>query len=166
MKLNQEFNDLGLKLILDFINEQEEQEILQNIPKTLKKNTITRNSIYRYGAIAYKSDVVSSDIPKYFHKILDKFQERPNSLTINEYYPGQEILPHIDNKESGEVISTLSLLSEANIRFSCKLEYFSVLLPPRSLLQMKGTARHFWKHSVNSIKSHRYSIVFRHVKCS
>lgn len=87
--------------------------------------------------------------------------QRPDSITINEYHKGQSISPHVDSKSSGEVISVLSILSEATMVFRKGVSKETVLLNPRSLVQMRGEIRNLWEHSIEPVKSTRYSIVFR-----
>jgi alkylated DNA repair dioxygenase AlkB len=161
---------LGLKLITDFISEEEEKVILSNLapPRKTTKSNLLRNSIKRYGSsLPYETNMVSDIIPNYLDKISQKIVEcgyleiKPNSVSINEYLKGNSIAPHIDTKTSGEVISILSLLSDATMVFTKENETFSIKLPIRSLVQMRGEIRYDWKHSVPPVKDTRYSIVFR-----
>lgn len=159
-------------MILDFITPEEEANLLQNIQisGSNKKNTKSRNSIRRFGSSdPYKANVLSPHVPEYFNFLLDRLVDkkfvdiRPNSVTINEYMEGQEITAHIDSKTSGEIISVLSLLSDATMGF-CRprrQEKHLVELPNRSLVQMRGVIRHDWQHFILPVKAKRYSIVFR-----
>jgi alkylated DNA repair dioxygenase AlkB len=161
---------LGLKLITDFISESEEKEILSNLspPKKTTKSKLLRNSIKRYGSsLPYETDMISDTVPDYLDKISQKIVDagyleiKPNSVSINEYLKGNAIAPHIDSKTSGEVISVLSLLSDATMVFTKDTETFSIQLPSRSLVQIRNEIRYDWKHSVPPVKDIRYSIVFR-----
>jgi len=124
----------------------------------------------RYGSdLPYKSNMVSSIIPEYFNFILDRLVEknlvktRPASVTINEYFEGQKISAHIDSKESGQIITVLSLLSETKMIFSKRKEKlnYTVPLPAKSLMQISGEIRDSWEHSTEPAIDLRYSIVFR-----
>ena len=86
---------------------------------------------------------------------------KPDSVSINEYLTGQEITYHIDSKESGSVISVLSLLSPATMLFKNKHKTFNVEVLPRMLSQMSGEIRNLWQHAISPVKDTRYSIVFR-----
>lgn len=165
---------LGLVIVNDFITPQEEQDLLKHIshvstkqpPPTSRRRG--RNRIQRFGSSApYKSHMVSNTIPSYFNITLDRLVEqklvasRPESITVNEYCAGQVIEPHIDSKSSGEVITVLSVLSEATMVFAKDNVKERVLLQPRSLVQMKGDLRNLWLHSIEPVQALRYSIVFR-----
>lgn len=164
-----DYESLGLKLIPDFITLEEEQEILNCLDKNIKiKKTKSRNSIKRYGSNApYKSNIVSKEIPDFLNKYCDRLYNdgyvsvKPDSVSINEYLTGQEITYHIDSKESGSVISVLSLLSPATMLFKNKHKTFNVEVLPRMLSQMSGEIRNLWQHAISPVKDTRYSIVFR-----
>ncbi len=166
--MSEELQSLGLNLVLDFITSDEEVELVGKIKKSALKRTKSRNSIQRYGSSApYKSNMVSATIPDYLDALSEKIfnngllQVKPNSVTINEYFAGQCITPHVDSKESGPIITILSLLSEAKMIFILNKIQHSIILPPRSVVQMKGELRTKWQHSIEPVTSTRYSIVFR-----
>lgn len=169
MMINPE--EIGLTIINDFISETEENNILSQFgttQKNNKKSKFLRNSIRRYGSsLPYDQEMVSDIIPKYLDDLCEKIVNdgylkiKPNSVSINEYLIGNSIAPHIDSKTSGEVISILSLLSDAIMEFSNDSDKFSVKLPRRSLIQMRNEIRYEWRHSVPPVKNNRFSIVFR-----
>lgn len=88
-------------------------------------------------------------------------EEKPDSITVNEYYKEQSIAPHVDSQTSGNIISILSLITDAIMVFEKGKERHEVLLPARSLMQMRGEIREEWAHSIKPVKNNRYSIVFR-----
>lgn len=59
----------------------------------------------------------------------------------------------------GETI--LSLMNEATMVFEKGKTKHSLVLPARSLVQMKDEIREQWLHSILPVKNTRYSIVFR-----
>lgn len=162
---------LGLTLNLDFISVDEEAELLLRVKQDApdkKRNVPIRNSIRRYGSREpYFDNVVSPVIPSYFLRICRQLFERnlvdalPDSVTVNEYYAGQIITPHIDNVSAGPVITILSLGAPATMRFTLGAEYFDVEMTPRSLVQMRGAIRYSWKHEILPVPDLRYSLVFR-----
>lgn len=159
---------LGLLLIPEFLTESEELTVLSSIPQTQVINKHTRNSIKRYGSnIPYKNQIESDTIPKYLESLSDKIisnnllKIRPNSVSINEYVIGNAIAPHIDSMESGEVITIISLLSDATMVFTKDDLEQNIVIPSRSLIQLKNEIRYQWKHSILPVKNKRYSIVFR-----
>lgn len=169
--------ELGLVLIPEFITTDEEKELLTHVvsnvatmpprpaPNIKRKG---RNRIQRFGSSApYKSNMASKTIPSFFDFVLDRLVEqklvnkRPESTTINEYLAGQVIEPHIDSEASGKVVTVLCLLSEATMTFKLGSEQASVVLPPRSLVQIKNDIRYKWTHAIEPVPSLRYSVVFR-----
>jgi alkylated DNA repair dioxygenase AlkB len=160
--------DKGLVLCTEFLDISEELEIESHIPKTPKINQNTRNSIKRYGSnVPYKNQIESTTIPQYLESLSTKIVERglllskPNSISINEYLPGNSIAPHIDSLESGQIITIISLLSDAIMVFSKNDEQYKITIPSRSIMQLKDEIRFEWKHSIEPVKLKRYSIVFR-----
>lgn len=158
----------GLVLCPDFLTVSEELDIESHIPKSPKLNQHTRNSIKRYGSdIPYKNQIESTTIPEYLDNLSNKIVEygflslKPNSISINEYLTGNAIAPHIDSLESGPIITIVSLLSDAMMEFSIADIKHTILVPARSLIQLKDEIRFKWKHAILPVKFKRYSIVFR-----
>jgi len=163
----------GLSIIYDFITQEEENEIVNNIDKTQPRKTqprktASRNSIQRFGiGASYQDNLVSKTIPNFLDKLSQKLldqqllQIKPNLISINEYHAGQQIPSHIDNKESGDVITTLSLTGHAVMIFQKGKTKIKIELPPKCLVQMRDDARNSWYHSIAPVEKTRYSIVFR-----
>lgn len=156
-----------VNIVLDFISLEEEQYLLNHIQISKKRTGKGRTSIQRYGAITYDNYKVSKVVPQWLqdisYKIVDKdfLKVIPNHVTVNFYDIGTGILPHIDNKESGEIITVLSLLSDTHMILSKDNKTETIFLPRRSLLQLKNEYRWKWKHSIDKVKEPRYSLVFR-----
>lgn len=158
-------NISDLLLIENFVTVDEERDILIEMEQSENRNKKQRNSIKRYGDPYYDTHLESADIPVHFMKIMDRivFQKllpiHPIEVTVNEFHKGNALPMHID--KGGEFITTLSLLSEAKIKFSRNKESFMITLPPRSLLRMSGDKRWNWTHEILPVEGLRYSIVFR-----
>lgn len=151
---------LGFSLTPNFITIEEEQELLSHMPKNPYKETRGRNTIERYGSQEpYKNGIISDTIPDHFTRLFDRLPFIPDSVTINEYHIGQSIVPHID--AGGEIITILSLASDARMILQLGQERYIVEIPSRSLSQMQGEIRRKWYHSIEPVKAVRYSIVFR-----
>lgn len=181
-KREEDCKSLGLTMFPDFISEAEEDVLLTQIRQTEIQDGSDRNSIQRFGSDKpYPKDVISATIPEYLQCIAKKIftsgllNRIPDSVSINEYFPGQGIPPHIDSAESGDVISILGLLSYTVVNFTRKQDAFKVLFPARCLMQMRNEIRDKWKHSIDSviedvmppitlIRAKRISIVFRNSK--
>jgi alkylated DNA repair dioxygenase AlkB len=157
----------GINLVLNFISDEEEAELIHNISPTKKRKGIGRSSIQRYGTPVYSNNVVSKTIPEWLYKYNTKLYDEgllrtiPQHTTINLYLPGDDIKPHIDNKESGDIITILSLLSDAEMIISNEDLVKPIFLPRKSLIQLALDARWNYKHSIKPVKEKRYSIVFR-----
>ena len=158
----------GLVLVPDFLSKPEEDIIISNIPPTKTMKGSSRNSIRRYGSnIPYKNQMISDTIPEYLDSVSLKIvsngflTDRPNSISINEYLPGNSIPPHIDSIESGPLITIISLMSDAMMVLAFQEKSHTILVPARSLLQLKDEIRYKWTHSILPVRDKRYSIVFR-----
>jgi len=163
---------LGLALYGEFITASEEQLLVTRFsagsPPNAKPRDTQRQSIRRYGsAKSYGSYMLADTIPAYLQALCDRLLENklvsvlPDSVSINEYLKGQYIPPHIDNPESGRVVTVLSVESPAVMIFIRDQARFSVVLPSRSLVQLHNELRNDWKHAIEPVTSRRYSLVFR-----
>jgi len=158
---------LTIKPELNILSIEEELELLDKLLDA-EKNSIksTNRTVLRYGNSIY-GNIKLEPIPEYLldlsnklvdKKILDTF---PEDITINIYYPGDKISPHIDKIDAGPVITILSLLSEAKLILTYGSKKENILLPSRSIIQLKGVYRTHWKHSIEKLNQKRISIVFR-----
>ena len=152
---------------LDIISVEEETELLNALVEAENKGTKINNRIgIRYGNSMYSNNKLEP-IPNYLlnicYKLINKkiLDVLPEDISINIYYPGNKMLPHIDKIDAGPVITILSLLSDANLILSNGSKKEIVLLPSRSVIQLKDKYRTHWKHSIEKVNNKRISIVFR-----
>jgi len=152
---------------LDIISVEEETELLNALVEAENKGTKINNRIgIRYGNSMYSNNKLEP-IPNYLlnicYKLINKkiLDVLPEDISINIYYPGNKMLPHIDKIDAGPVITILSLLSDANLILSNGSKKEIVLLPSRSVIQLKDKYRTHWKHSIEKVNDKRISIVFR-----
>ena len=152
---------------LNVISVNEETELLNALVEAENKGTEINNRIgIRYGNSIYGNTELEP-IPNYLlnlcNKLIDKkiLDVLPEDVSINIYYPGNKMLPHIDKIDAGPVITILSLLSDANLILSYGSKKEIVLLPSRSVIQLKDKYRTHWKHSIEKVNNKRISIVFR-----
>ena len=156
---------LTIKPELNILSIEEEKDLLD---KLLNEQGIrsTDRTLIRYGNSVYGHDKLDP-IPEYLldlsNKLIDKkiLDSIPEDITVNTYYPGDKIIPHIDKIDAGPVITILSLLSEAKLILTYGSKKQNILLPSRSIIQLKGVYRTHWKHSIEKLKQKRISIVFR-----
>ena len=152
---------------LDVISIEEETELLNALVEAENKGTEINDRIaIRYGNSIYGNTELEP-IPKYLFDLCNKLIDKkildvlPEDVSINIYYPGNKMVPHIDKLDAGPVITILSLLSDANLILTYGAKKEIVLLPSRSVVQLKDKYRTHWKHSIEKIKDKRISIVFR-----
>jgi len=150
-----------IKITNDYVDEEFENKIKLLVPE-LPKSRRERNQILRWGSSSpYKDSIVSSEIPEVFDRFIDVIDF--DSVTVNEYYPGQTIDWHIDQPLWLKSVYIISLLSDADLKFKKDNEVVSFHLPRYSLVEFSGDLRYKWKHSLTAT-SKRYSVVFRSSK--
>ena len=120
---------------------------------------------YRYDYS--KRDLTEDDrigpLPSWVMEICDRMVRRgvfascPDQLIVNEYMPPQGIAPHTDRSCFGEVVASLSLLSDYVMDLypspRDKELKFPIVLERCSLLVLRGAARHRWRHGISARKS-------------
>ncbi len=86
---------------------------------------------------------------------------------VTEYSPGTQIGRHRDKGVFEDVIG-ISLLSSCNFRFRRKTgsawERYSLIVEPRSVYLLRGSARTEWEHSIPAVDALRYSVTFRSLR--
>lgn len=172
-------NIKGLTIIRDFIDEQTEKDLITFIDKQKWNESISRRTQhfgyeYNYGkkgltnnAMELPTDGILSDVITRIEK--ECYDTNIQQAIINEYIGLQNINAHIDHTRLfGPIVTTLSLGSEAVMRFS-KDEYKTIIkegkeidiieekevnvrLYPRSLIVLKEDARYVWKHEIPKVK--------------
>ncbi len=164
---------LGLSLYGNFLTPENELVLLPKLLVPIKFGSVEtsgRSTVQRYGdSRVYSNYIVSPTIPEHFVTLgamLCDYQLLPSpplSVTINEYKPGGIIRAHIDAPNAGRVITVLSLGAPATMLFKRKgvPDTHAVVLPPRSIVQMRDEIRLSWTHEILPVKAHRYSVVFR-----
>ena len=158
---------MALEPVLDVISIEEELVLLECLAKAEKDSKLSNDrSLVRYGNSIYGNEKLDP-IPGYLldlcYKLIDQkiLDALPEDVTVNTYYPGNKMIPHIDNVAAGPVITILSLLSDAKLILTYGTKRENMLLPSRSVIQLKGVYRTHWKHSIEKLEHKRISIVFR-----
>ena len=179
----------GFTLIKNFLSDKEEQSLIKNINK--QKWTIDyqrRLQYYGYRNELFKPyDLVpsSNKIPRFLNNLINIMideniiNEKPDQIIINEYLPGQRLIPHRDRiSYFKDVIIGVSLNSGTVMQFiSMKdnKQKKEIYIPRKSLYIMEGEARNKWLHGIPGRKKDningkfvfrdvRISITFRYVK--
>lgn len=110
--------------------------------------------------------MIAEEIPAWLQKYLDTIHSlnlmngnRPNHVLVNEYLPGQGILPHLDGSLFYPTITTISVASHTVLKFLEPISadnavlkpMFSFLLEPRSLLVLKDRLFDYYLHRIEEV---------------
>ncbi len=156
---------LGLTYLPDFINAEEEQELIACIDQEpwihdLKRQVQHYGYRYDYKARMVTPDSYLGSLPEWVAAISDRlvrdniFTKNPEQLIVNEYMPGQGISAHVDCVPCfGDTIAIISLGSSVMMRFCKEDERQEIYLKPRSLAVISGSARYDWTHAIPARKS-------------
>jgi alkylated DNA repair dioxygenase AlkB len=162
----------GLNLYFDFINKQEELELLKKIDNSTWLNDLSRRVQhygYKYDYRARKIDnsFYLGEMPSWLKDLaLKAYNEKlidfiPDQAIINEYEPGQGIASHIDCQPCfGDTIISISLGSQCVMNYSREvnsIEKVGLLIEPQSLIVMKKESRYNWYHGIPARKSDKFN---------
>jgi len=176
----------GLKLVENFVSNEEETLLLDQINQQTWNTSLSRRTQhygYEYNYTDKDAKKEAPEIPAFCTFLVDRLlereilKERPDQLIINEYKPGQGIAPHVDHiKQFKDGIVSISLGSSVRMDFestSDPKEKKSGILPRRSLLSMHGVARYKYRHGIQKRltdpgipgkRGVRVSLTFRKIK--
>jgi alkylated DNA repair dioxygenase AlkB len=164
----------GLKIFLDFISKNEENELLNNIDKSKWLNDLRRR-VQHYG---YKYDYKVRQIDKSFfigeipewmifltNRLIEKgiINFKPDQAIINEYIDAQGIAAHIDCEPCfGDTIISISLSGQCVMNFQRELttkeqDKIPLLIRPRTLIIMTGESRFNWYHGIPPRKTDKFN---------
>ncbi|CAN9497963.1 unnamed protein product [Ophioblennius macclurei] len=143
--------------IPDFISEEEESYLLQQVyksPKT-KWTQLSGRRLQNWGGLPYPKGMVAERIPDWLLKHCEKISslgafcgKSANHILVNEYKQGEGIMPHEDGSLYHPTVTTISLGSHTLLDFYTPVStsegdvpqteenryLFSLLVRPRSLL--------------------------------
>ncbi|KAM4731331.1 alpha-ketoglutarate-dependent dioxygenase alkB homolog 6 [Anableps anableps] len=143
--------------IPDFISEEEESYLLQQVyksPKT-KWTQLSGRRLQNWGGLPHPKGMLGEKIPDWLQNYCEKISslgafsgKTANHVLVNEYKPGEGIMPHEDGPLYHPTVTTISLGSHTLLDFyrpvSCldgeapqteeNRYQFSLLVRPRSLL--------------------------------
>ncbi|XP_030762185.1 alpha-ketoglutarate-dependent dioxygenase alkB homolog 6 [Sitophilus oryzae] len=151
--------------IPNFISQSEEEYILKcvySVPKP-KWTYLVNRRLQDYGGVPHSKGMIPEHIPTWLQKFVDKVSStnifegcKPNQILVNEYLPGQGIMPHTDGPLFHPIVTTISCGSHTVLEFlenSEKREKVcSVLLEPCSLVVVKDNMYTKYLHSIKEVK--------------
>ncbi|XP_054272466.1 alpha-ketoglutarate-dependent dioxygenase alkB homolog 6-like [Macrosteles quadrilineatus] len=162
--------------IPNFITESDEKLIIQkvnNVPKP-KWTQLSNRRLQNWGGIPHPKGMISETIPSWLQEFIDKVANleafdknvKPNHVLINEYLPGQGIMPHFDGPLFYPTIATISCGSHTILHFTKANDFdvvnnpitqdckrISLLLEPRSLLILQDSMYHDYQHCIDAVDS-------------
>ncbi|KAK9880246.1 hypothetical protein WA026_010122 [Henosepilachna vigintioctopunctata] len=147
--------------IPDFITSKEEEEILYNVysaPKP-KWTCLLNRRLQDYGGVPSEKGMIPDKIPQWLQKYMDRItglyvfgEKKPNHVLVNEYLPGQGIMPHTDGPLFYPTITTISCGSHTLLRFlendSERKKICDILVERCSLLVIQGDMYSKYLHSI------------------
>uniref|UniRef100_A0A914UZJ6 Fe2OG dioxygenase domain-containing protein n=1 Tax=Plectus sambesii TaxID=2011161 RepID=A0A914UZJ6_9BILA len=169
--------------IPNFITLEEEERLLEHIgsaPKP-KWEYLSNRRLQNWGGIVGKKALIPDDnMPEWLTWCIDKIaaleftfpvENKPNHVLINEYLPGQGIMPHTDGPAFFPTVSTISLGSHTLLDFyktvdenhpaTLESRYVgSMLLERRSLILIKDSA---YKDMMHGIAERATDTITEHV---
>jgi len=166
--------------IPDFITEVEETSLLAQISRTPapRWTQLANRRLQNWGGVPHPKGMIAEKMPDWLQEYVGRVNDlgvfgnkevgshtKPtlaNHVLLNEYNPGQGIMPHLDGPMFHPTISTISLGSHTVINFyreegennSLKFEdrhVTSLLVQPRSLLVLQGEMYHRFLHGIEEI---------------
>ncbi|KAM0786224.1 hypothetical protein ACM66B_007027 [Microbotryomycetes sp. NB124-2] len=138
---------------------------------TLTKNgSLVPKPFESFMTTAWPNVLQRIDALQVFSRIDPNGQDKgkgPNHCLVNEYLPGQGIMPHSDGPAYAPVVATLSISSHAILKLtprassddsttsgddSSSAKAFTVFLPPRSLVVLSSNVYSDYLHSIEPVK--------------
>jgi alkylated DNA repair dioxygenase AlkB len=172
----------GFVLRHDFLSDEEEAALLQLVRR------ISYGEVRMYGVVArrrvaqfgwhYSFDsfrlTAAPDLPAELCPVRERAAlfagiepEAFAETLVTEYPPGASIGWHRDAPPFG-IIAGVSLGAACRMRFQRgsgpDRVSAAVVLPPRSIYLLMGSARKDWQHTIPAVRELRYSITFRTLK--
>ena len=166
--------------IPNFITEAEETSLLAQVARTPSPRwtQLSNRRLQNWGGLPHPKGMIAEKMPDWLQTYVDRVNNlgvfgakevvdgiKPtlaNHVLLNEYHPGQGIMPHLDGPMFHPTISTISLGSHTVINFykeegensSLKFEdrlVTSLLVEPRSLLVLQDEMYHQLLHGIEEI---------------
>ncbi|RVX70579.1 hypothetical protein B0A52_05230 [Exophiala mesophila] len=160
----------------NFISLDEEQQILDGISRLpeSKWTVLTHRRLLSLPSAltgAKSNTLVAAPMPTYLDPVVARLKQHeyfnetthqePNHVLINEYKPGQGIMPHVDGPSYSPLTATVSLASHTVLEIYRKnqhgeretLPHWRILQEPRSLLITAGEMYDTTLHGISEVNT-------------
>lgn len=164
----------------NFITENEESYLIRKVyeaPKP-KWTELLNRRLQNWGGIPHEKGMIPDKIPEWLQIYCDKVEKlgifkdcKPNHILINEYLPGQGIMPHTDGPLYYPVVANITLGSHTVLEWyhpidknetdtgspdkkNTSLEsrnFAQILLERRSLLVVQGDMYSKYLHGISEV---------------
>ncbi|KAF2884905.1 hypothetical protein ILUMI_21276 [Ignelater luminosus] len=165
--------------IPNFITEEEESYILNKVygvPKP-KWTCLSNRRLQDYGGIPHKNGMIVEKIPSWLETFMNRIShfklfgdKVANHVLVNEYLPGQGIMPHSDGPLFYPTITTISCGSHTILEFcdsNDRGKICDLLLEPRSLVILQDDMYTKYLHSIREVTEDRITDCYANLKeCS
>lgn len=158
----------GLAVVEDYIDPATEIVLVEELDRLAwdrshrGRRSQNFGGTYEYSSADLAKDQPFRPFPRFLRPLMERlveegvFERLPEQAIVNEYRPGEALVPHVDVIETfGPVVVTLSLLTPIRMLFvkeTDRADRFEVVLRPRSLAILKGPARYDWRHGIRGRK--------------
>eukprot|EP01135_Chromosphaera_perkinsii_P009272 Nk52_evm24s1705 gene=Nk52_evmTU24s1705 len=181
----------------DFITREEEEELMKHVygvkvngnkggenrPSQVVWKDLRNRRLQYLGGLPSENGIYEKRLPTYLSPYISRleglevFREHgvcPNHVLVNEYLPGQGIMPHVDGNLYTPVIATISLgshtvldfykerhLAESEGIYSMALDArrsISLYVQPRSLLVLAEDIYFDYLHGIEEVKNDAESL--------
>ncbi|XP_050297039.1 alpha-ketoglutarate-dependent dioxygenase alkB homolog 6 [Anthonomus grandis grandis] len=151
--------------IPNFITQEEEEYIIKNVysvPKP-KWTCLTNRRLQDYGGVPHEKGMIPEKIPSWLQQYVDKVSHlnifegrKPNHVLVNEYLPGQGIMPHTDGPLFYPTVTTISCGSHTILEFlennEKREKICDILLERCSLVIVKDDMYKNYLHSIREVE--------------
>lgn len=127
----------------NFISEEEEKRIIDRVysaPKP-KWTQLTHRRLQNWGGIPHPKGMISEKLPEWLAVLADRIgtlgvfgDKKPNHVLVNEYLPGQGIMPHLDGPLFHPTVTTVTCGSHTVLDFYTLHDADTTPKPHTSLL--------------------------------
>ncbi|XP_057707484.1 alpha-ketoglutarate-dependent dioxygenase alkB homolog 6 [Corythoichthys intestinalis] len=166
--------------IPDFISEEEEAHLLQQIYQSPKPKwtQLSGRRLQNWGGLPHPKGMLEEKMPAWLNAYCHKVSSHgafggktANHVLVNEYKPGEGIMPHEDGPLYYPTVTTINLGSHTLLDFYTPVgrsedddisasederHLFSLLLRPRSLLVLQDDA---YRNLLHGIKAHDLDVL-------